>query len=58
MTTIDDETQIVSRHQTSEGVLVYVRLPDGGLQARLHRWNGGQDLLLRDRQHQPTARCA
>lgn len=39
--TTTTEPEVVSRHVTSEGVLVYLRTTDGELQARLHRWNGG-----------------
>lgn len=42
----DASPTLVSRHITSEGVLVYLRTPEGALQARLHRWSGGSQPVL------------
>ncbi|MGH3647169.1 MAG: hypothetical protein ACRDTM_08330 [Micromonosporaceae bacterium] len=53
----DEPYEVVSRHTTSEGVLVYVRTPDGGLQARLHRWSGGEQVVT-GRPAAPSTRCA
>ena len=40
------EEIVISRHVTSEGVLVYVRTATGELRARLTRWDGGDRLVL------------
>ncbi|MGH2602306.1 MAG: hypothetical protein ACRDJ9_23340 [Dehalococcoidia bacterium] len=41
-----NQEQVISRHITSEGVLVYVRSACGELKARLIRWDGGDRLVL------------
>ncbi len=58
MTNPNDQYEVVSRHTTSEGVLVYLRSPGGDLQARLYRWTGGDRVLIDHRATAPPARCA
>jgi hypothetical protein len=58
MTSQDKHYEVVSRHTTSEGVLVYLRSPSGDLQARLYRWTGGDQVLIDHRTAAPSARFA
>lgn len=44
-----DQEQVISRHVTSEGVLLYVRSACGELQARLLRWDGSSRTVLQSR---------
>jgi hypothetical protein len=58
MTTSTEQYEVVSRHTTSEGILVYLRSPSGDLQARLHRWTGGDQVFVDHRPGTRSARCA
>jgi hypothetical protein len=47
---------VVSRHLTSEGVLVYLRCDCGALELLLQRWGDGTDPVLARRHGAPLAR--
>ena len=58
MTNQNEQYEVVSRHTTSEGVLVYLRSPSGDLQARLYRWTGGDQVFVDHRPSARSPRCA